>query len=152
MKFHQNDRDALESDLKRWGYWHGRQIMAAVDGYYTPISLLARLIEEWQLSRSEPTSKILIVDMPKDVWLVHYEIFDLPYIYIQALTARYCLPARAADGRAYRKKEICQAVGCNSKAFDKRIVRAKRAILAARALVTLDMSPTGETIAQSSHS
>ena len=136
----QHDRDALESELKRWGYFKGRQIVAALEGY-SPTSIM-QIIREKMPAFPVLGHKVLIKDLPPDVWVTNFEVFDLPADLANALIARYCVPPRAEDGRMFTKAELAEAQGCHRSTYMRRLRRARRHLLRPRQpLDRLDSAP-----------
>ena len=121
------EQRAVESELKRWGYWCGKQL-AADD--YPPEEVVSRLKAGYSGHRGH---KILIPDMPADVWRINAVIAKMPSILREVLIARYCLPPKHEyrEGKLYNvtryeTDEIAAILGISASLYRRRLTQAKR--------------------------
>lgn len=122
------EQRAVESDLKRWGYWNGR--LLAADGY-PPEEVVSRLKAGYS---GRPGHRVLIPDMPADVWPINAVIAGLPDVLREVLIARYCLPPKHVYDRngklytvtRYEIEELAEVIGISTSEYRRRLTEAKR--------------------------
>ena len=121
------EQRAVESELKRWGYWCGKQL--AANGY-PPEEGVSRPKAG---DSDHPRHKILIPDMPADVWQINAVIAKMPGILREVLIARYCLPPKHEyrEGKLYNvtryeTDEIAAILGISASLYRRRLTQAKR--------------------------
>lgn len=113
------DKAHLNRRLTRWGYFIGLQ--AAADGY-PPESAINRIMCG---SPPRPTSKILVLDLPPDVWRIQFAVRNLPEIYQSALIAHYALPPKD-NGVMHTRRELADILRIHPETLRKRLSRGRR--------------------------
>ncbi len=113
------ESSVVESDLKYWGYWKGRQ--CAADGY-SPENSIAQIMS----GRSDrPGHRVLCLDMKPRAWQINARVLRLPAVLVEALIARYCLPVKLT-GHPYQGHELADVLGVSHSVFRQRLADARR--------------------------
>lgn len=117
------DKRHLRHRLTRWGYFIGLQ--AAADGY-PPASTITRIM--MAPAPGKPSSKILVRDLPPDVWRMHFVIKALPEHLQEALLAHYALPPKETPSGVIMRtgRDLANLLGISHDAYRGRLKRAHR--------------------------
>lgn len=115
------EQSVATSELKRWGFWKGLQY--AADGW-PPSNTLAQIMSG---RADRPGHRILVLEMPAEVWRINAAVMKLPTDYVAVLVSRYCLPVQAETGEPYAVDFLASLLGISPGRYATRLDAARRA-------------------------
>jgi hypothetical protein len=119
MRGQTQEESAVEWELKRWGFWLGRQF--ASEGY-SPSNTLAQIMSG---RGSKVGHKILCLDPPPKFWEFNRNVLQLKRELYEVLVARYAIPCKYETGEPYRATELAAFLGIPISTYVDRLNKAR---------------------------